>query len=158
MQEQIELFNKWCSSALTHALRPFTAPESNRYVGALAAEGDTGVSQEKAELQAEFDTIPAYQLMVRRSAIIGFTCTFEVYLWLMTLCSGHPGNIVMYLYILRSYQKEHKHSLKFTVGDFAQVFPLGVLTDEALEEIWTTQKMDSGNLLDSSFVAEYLRS
>jgi len=72
--------------------------------------------------------------------------------WLQMLCasfSSTPGRAVLWAYTLAELC-HRKDGGRVMVSDFAEFFPMGVPTEEALDKCWDAQKGDGplGNLMD----------
>lgn len=83
----------------------------------------------------------SYKVLDRRSAAIGLVLTEPAKLFLSVLCNS-PGEIVMYLYVLRNADTHH------SMVSIADMFKDGFPTQEALSESWEAQKKSGCNMLD----------
>lgn len=92
------------------------------------------------EIQESF----LYQIAEKRSEFIGLKMGKVAIAFLSALC-GTPGEIVMYLYYLKSIYIEREISMH----ELAKVFPYGFPTREEIEKLWDAQKVpELDNLLD----------
>lgn len=83
----------------------------------------------------------SYKVLDKRSKAIGLTLTEPVKLFLSFLCTS-PGEIVMYLYVLRNVGRHH------SMSSIDKLFKDGFPTPEALSESWSAQKKSGLNMLD----------
>lgn len=101
-----------------------------------------GVNREK------MDEVFTYKVAKSRAEHIGLIADQQLLDFLVMLCPS-PGDIVMYLSLLRQEQLEGKTA---TMENFCYLFPFGFPNRDELGVIWDAQKVKGaslGNGLDS---------
>lgn len=79
-------------------------------------------------------------LWVRIKAIHTYRITQSVALFMSFLLKNF-GDSTMYANYFQYWAYRHGKSL-LTISDFANIFPLGVPTEKAMEKLWARQKID----------------
>jgi len=96
------------------------------------------------QIQSQF----LYQIIDKRANYIGLELSEPAKIFLMFETKS-PGTAVMYLYALRS------KFTSVTMGNIADMFPMGFPTEPTLHKIWEKQKDPKGdNYLDSHQFAD----
>jgi len=81
---------------------------------------------------------------------------------LVAVVGKSAGIIVMYLTYLQ-YRAKKMGKEELDIGDFVMIFPDGFPTDDSLQDIWDSQKVDRGerggsdNLLDYQFATQSIQ-
>lgn len=123
------MFNmqSWANEFIAKAKEPMSKQMSQIFLQMMMAEGENNFSLE--QLKGEF----MYQIIDKRSEYIGLQLSEPMKVFLMFMTRS-PGTAVMYLYALRTKVK------KANMQNFAEVFPMGYLSETDLEEMWDKQK------------------
>ena len=88
-------------------------------------------------------------MLGRLNLVPGLAVTDSLAFWVLVLAEGNPGNAVLWAYTLKClFQQKGKPILALV--DWVEVFPNGIPTKEAYEELWSSQKDERGrNRLDT---------
>jgi hypothetical protein len=93
------------------------------------------MNRSNADVDAQIEQDPLYQLISKRAAFMGLEISFwsKIFFILMT---QKPGAIVVYLSVLR-----YKHGKSpVTLTEVTHMFPFGFYSDSKMEELWNAQK------------------
>lgn len=132
-------FFRWVEFFLSTPVRALHDSEKRAFTKLCMV--DAGLDIIPKEIEDEIAELFGYRVVDKRAAFIGLKLTKAVKMFLTTICAS-PGDIVMYLYVLRSKGVEHN------MESIAQYFQGGFPTNSSLSASWDRQKICGANMLD----------
>lgn len=138
-EESTVKFEEWCAEFGEAEVEPMSENLSKAFMVVTMAEMHNG---DVPSLEKSF----IYQILDKRAEFIGLKLNKYAKV-LLALLADRPGTIVMYLYYLKRYQMTIDSAI--TIGQIANIFPFGFPTEQALNKLWDSQKVQGGNLLDT---------
>lgn len=89
----------------------------------------------------------SYEVTKKRAEFINLQINQPAIFLISFLSHGIPGKIIMYLYFLKGYQMKYGHNI-ITISQLTNIFPMGFITDDELDNLWDEQKWNGINMLD----------
>lgn len=133
-------------------LREMTREEGKIYLELMIAE-NSGRVPALSEKEAR-ECGPFGMMTFQRLRLHGLheAVTMPMFIWLMELSKGVPGNITVWCWTLHQIRKDYKLIAPITLEDFGlRFFPRGIPTDAAYDQLWVAQKTENGqNRLDKA--------
>ena len=141
----IQQFNEWAAAFFKYPVRVMTNLETEVFLAMI-------LKDEGAPLSKAAQELAQYGIFASRAKYVGLDITPEAALFFACGCD-RPGTLVMYVYALKWYQVEHGGE-RLTIQSVAEIFPMGLPTEESLSAAWKAQKINGQNLLDMVAFAE----
>jgi len=132
-------FIRWVEFFLSTPVRVLHGQEKQAFTRLTLV--DAGLETVPEHISTEIKSMFGYQVLEKRAEFIGLKLTDAVKFFLSVICNS-PGEIVMYLYVLRA------KGVEYNMGRLAVLFPNGFPVDSALSECWDRQKIGGANMLD----------
>lgn len=149
-----EQFEKWCQLFETKK-KTSTVPLPETVARSYLMATFFDMKEPKPVLPDEVKNEFAYKLVVGRAKFLNLNVTDGVVLFL-SVAVRSPGDAVMLLSYLKWKSVQQNYSV-IDMEQFAFIFPLGMLSEKAMSDLWDAQKitrsegMLNDNLLDVSF-------
>lgn len=137
-QDLKDHFTKWCTKFENAQTTTMSLEVSKLFIALCLLE------MKAEDVQLPVDLF-SYKILDKRSEYIGLHMNDYTKTFFSFLCHS-PGELVMYLYYLRS---KNSNGEIITMQTVTMLFLMGFPTPKALEELWDAQKIpELDNLLD----------
>jgi len=138
IQELNEKFQLWIANFSSAKTEPMSNDLSEIFLRMARSE------RNELEIPSGYN-IYSYKILEKRAEFIGLKLNKYVKMFICMLVRS-PGEIIMYLYYLKDYQVKNKEEI--TMEIIVRIFPYGFPTDDSLNILWDSQKINGENLLD----------
>lgn len=140
----MELYKKWAEDFWKFKPQPMDMNTNTAFMTLLLAE------MSGSPLDGRITKSGMVLIVQTRAAYVGLKLN-EYAAALIAALSDSPGVAVMYLYAIRSRERD----AVITVEAMAHMFPMGFPSVQYLSEAWDEQKVGGANLLDFISAADF---